>query len=86
MRNRIHLLVLTAALLATRGATAQPAFGLHDGDRVVFFGFGLDLVRHVFHVIGTGEGVHRLGVARLVRDVLLGPVFLIQFNMLLLTK
>ena len=38
MRNRIHLLAFTAALLAARGATAQPAFGLHEGDRVVFFG------------------------------------------------
>jgi lysophospholipase L1-like esterase len=38
MRNWFHLLALTAALIAARGGTAQPAFGLHDGDRVVFFG------------------------------------------------
>ena len=38
MRNRIHFLALAAALLAAGVAPAQPAFGLHEGDRVVFFG------------------------------------------------
>ena len=38
MRKRFHLLVLTVALMAARGAMAQPAFALHDGNRVVFFG------------------------------------------------